>query len=193
MNKDTKELKETVKSILPPEECIKALNDCDDIRKLDSKTYFRLLMVLSPQKRTSYIEKRLRLTFGWLTVDAKKERGDYIDPENKYFELKTSCPNSNNKILMGQVRIWQPVDYYLILYIDCYDLNNSQAFILDKDEMIEEALLHGTESHKTKASSEGDRRRELTLSINANKSSSDNMEWTKKYGKLDIIEKIINS
>lgn len=191
MTKDTKELKDIVNNILPTPECIAALNNCNDIRDLRFDIYCRLLMILSPQKRTSLIEKRLRLHFGWVTVNASKELGDYIDNQNKYFELKTSCPNSSDKIMVRQVRLWQNVDYYLVLYIDCFNLLESQAFVLTKDEMIDEAFNKGSFSHKTKASSEGDKKRELSFSISVNKNNSDNKEWTEKYGRPDILKDIL--
>lgn len=191
MDKDVKELKKIINEVVPPKEYIEALNNCNSLNDLDFKTLCRLLMVLNPQKRTAIIEKKLKLKFGWITVDPKEDRGDYIDKDNKYFELKTSCPNTSNKIMVRQVRIWQPVDYYLILYVDCYNIEDSQAFILSKEDMEVEACKRGSGSHKTKSSSEGDKKRELSFTINVSKDSSDNKEWTELYGETEILKGIL--
>lgn len=191
MNKDTKDLKNIINEVVPPKEYVDLLNNCSSIDDLDFKTLSRLLMVLNPQKRTAIIEKRLKLHFGWVTVDPKADKGDYIDSDNKFFELKTSCPNSSNKIMIRQVRIWQPVNYYLILYIDCYNLENSQAFTLTKEEMEVEACKRGSGSHKTKAASAGDKKRELSFTIDVSKDSPENKEWTELYGNKEILKDIL--
>lgn len=106
--------------------------------------------IFSPQKRTGFIEDKMRSIFSWKKVKATENKGDYIDCDGKYFELKCSSTNDSNAINILQIRPWQDVDYYRIVYFDLDDSSKSKSYILTKSDMLSEIEKRGHAIHGTK-------------------------------------------
>ena len=105
----------------------------------------------TPQERTSFLEEFMCDEFGWKPVSSRLNRGDYIDANGRYFELKCSASNKNNKIHILQIRPWQKIDYYIVMYFDLDAPDKSKMYVLTHDEMLEEVSHIGKPTHGTKA------------------------------------------
>lgn len=106
--------------------------------------------IFSPQKRISFLEDKLKQMFSWTPISPAEERGDYIDNSGHNFELKCSATNDSNTINILQVRIWQDVDYYRIIYFDLDEPLKSKSYIVPKEDMINEIEKYGHATHGTK-------------------------------------------
>lgn len=131
--------------------------------------------MFSPQKRTKFLEDKMIEVFSWKPVSSSVGRGDYIDSNGKYFELKCSSSNESNKIHMLQIRPWQDIDYYLVIYFDLDDYRKSKAYILSKNDMIDEINKSSSATHGTKIANMQNKNVEYSIHL-----PIDN-EWDGKY------------
>lgn len=131
--------------------------------------------LFSPQKRTSFLEAKMKDMFSWTKVKPTEDRGDYIDCNDKYFELKCSSTNDNNTINILQIRPWQKVDYYRVVYFDLYEPKNSKAYILTKEQMFTEVKKIGSPTHGTKTANALNENIEYSIHLPLNN------EWDKLY------------
>lgn len=146
-----KDLNEAINRMKNAQELIESNID----KNLDEISIFDAITIsgggmFSPQKRTVFLEDRMKHMFSWKTVNPLDERGDYLDTNNKHFELKCSSTNDSNTINVLQLRPWQDVDYYRIIYFDLNDSKKSKSYVLSRDEMLEEIKKYGQPTHGTK-------------------------------------------
>jgi hypothetical protein len=129
----------------------------------------------SPQKRTGFIEDKMRRLFSWKKVKASEAKGDYIDKDGKYFELKCSSTNDFNLINLLQIRPWQEVDYYRVIYFDLDEPRKSKSYILSKNEMIAEIEKYGAATHGTKNTNKSNGKIEYSIHLPIEN------EWDKQF------------
>lgn len=129
----------------------------------------------TPQKRTKFLEDKMIEDFSWTPVSSSVGRGDYIDSNGKYFELKCSSSNDSNTINILQIRPWQDIDYYLVIYFDLDDYRKSKAYILSKNDMINEINKLSSSCHGTKIANMRNENVEKSIHL-----PIDN-EWDGKY------------
>ena len=121
--------------------------------------------LFSPQKRTGFLEDKMRSIFSWRKVKATENKGDYIDCDGKYFELKCSSTNDSNTINILQIRPWQDVDYYRIVYFDLDDSSKSKSYILTKSDMLSEIEKNGNAIHGTKDANKSNNKIEYAIHL----------------------------
>ena len=131
--------------------------------------------IFSPQKRTSFMEDALVDMFHWKKVKASEDKGDYIDCDGKYFELKCSSSNDADTINILQVRPWQEVDYYVVIYFDLDVPSSSKVYVLQKSEMVEEVEKLGHPSHGTSTANQENGKIEYSIHLPIEN------EWDGKY------------
>ena len=121
--------------------------------------------MFSPQKRINFLEDKMRSAFSWKKIKASEEKGDYFDNHGRNFELKCSATNDGNTINILQIRLWQPVDYYRVIYFDLDEPKNSKSYILPKDVMEAEVKKYGSPTHGTKNVNKDSKHVEYSLHI----------------------------
>jgi hypothetical protein len=131
--------------------------------------------IFSPQKRISFLEDKLKKMFSWTPINPSDERGDYIDKNCYNFELKCSATNDSNTINILQVRPWQDVDYYRIIYFDLDDPLKSKSYVIPKDDMIDEIKIYGSATHGTKNANKDNKKIEYSFHLPVSN------EWDDKY------------
>lgn len=143
--------------------------------ELELKDLIKVSALFSPQRRTSILENELRETNGWEKVKPSLNKGDYLDKDGKYFELKTSATNKNGCINFDQIRPWQQVDYYHCIYWDLENPEKSKAYDLSKQEMLNEVKRLGSASHGTKTANSVNQNIEYSIHLPIENS------WDGKY------------
>lgn len=128
----------------------------------------RLSAIYNPQQRTSMFEDYLKTKNGWQKVSASDGCGDYKDTDGKFFELKMSSTNSTGKININQIRPWQNVDYYRVVYWDIENPSGSKEYILSKTQMEREVERRGYACHGTKAANRRNENIEYSIRLGVN-------------------------
>lgn len=147
----------------------KALSYYKEIDSIEDIGIFDLISILggngrSPQKNISILEKKLSSLNSWKRVKASDNRGDYVDKDGKYFELKTSFTNDAQCINLDQIRPWQKVNYYRAIYIDFDSPDDSVSYIIPKDDIVE-LCKNASATHGTKTINESNVNIEKSLRI----------------------------
>ncbi len=166
------EIKKQLSIVIKAVEFLLSLDDEHELSFID---LIKVSALFSPQRRTSILEKHLKALNKWKVSPAKHDKGDYIDVNGKFFELKTSATNANGVINIDQVRIWQSVDYYVVVYWNLEEPEKSKKYVLTKEQMTEEVEKLGSASHGTKSANKQNQNIEYSIHL-----SIDN-EWDKKY------------
>lgn len=112
--------------------------------------FFSIVSLFNAQRKASLIEDFVIQNDGGKRISSKVDRGDYINGNGKYIEVKTSTTNKSMSLNIRQIRLWQEVDHYLCLFIHEQELELSRAYFLTKEEMSQEVLLCGSVMHGTK-------------------------------------------
>lgn len=117
--------------------------------------FFFLTSFVSAQSKAPSIDKFIARVIGGEIISPSEERGDVhiLNPsffsEGDYIELKTSTTNESNNLNARQIRLWQPVDYYILSYINELDLGNSIIYLIPHDDMIQLCTSFGSSTHGT--------------------------------------------
>lgn len=158
----------------------------------DFELFYRLISSLSAQAKAPMSEKYMIDCMGWKKVSAKDDRGDAVDSNKIYYELKNSFTNLGENLNLRQIRLWQDVDYYFCFYIDEVNLKDSLFFLLTKKEMEEEILLNGSFTHGVKEVNMGNIKNEYSLTIPIKNNNNKNTQrWKEKYLSIDIYNKVM--
>lgn len=157
----------------------------------DAEKFFDVISLTTTQSKAPAAEKFIAKKLGWTKIPAKENKGDfYNEKNNKYIELKMSFTNLQNSLNLRQVRLWQPIDYYLCIFIDEITFKN-YLFMLTHEEMSELIQKYGSATHGTKTANESNINIEYSYSLNLN--NEDLLkEWQEKYSNLDLYNKIFN-
>lgn len=164
------------------------------IKKLKNKNYgmdndleyfIKNISLLTAQSASVRIENRVSKDFELKKISPSIDLGDFIDYKGNYYEFKASILNETNDCLnIVQIRLWQEIQYYLLIAFDIRDLNNfrSYMFILTKQQMIEEMkLVKACAAHGTKKANEFNLNTELRYSLKINQNSDVYKRWLKDY------------
>ncbi|MDR0676161.1 MAG: hypothetical protein LBF97_03865 [Elusimicrobiota bacterium] len=149
------------------------IDEVKDLNKLLILTSF-----MSSQKKASLFEKFFRSKTNFIKISQKENKGDFKDNDNNFYELKVSLKNEALSINMRQIRLYQDIEYYIILYLDnCKE--NSFSFKLTKEQMTEEVKLLGGICHGCKKAVENNEVKEFSISLKLN--SKNFKRWEDNY------------
>lgn len=156
------------------------------------RDFFFLTSFMSPQQKAKEIELFLIDFLGGISVPASADRGDAIVGQNVY-ELKTSTTNQKNLLNIGQIRLWQKIDFYLCSYIYELELEKSKFYLLTKEQMRQEVRLMGSFSRGTRKVNQDNKNREFSLSISVyNYGKSENTRrWEDNYFNMEIFRRFV--
>lgn len=150
----------------------------DDLYEKNEKEFMTLVNFLPSQSYGNKIEKYLKKKLNLYDV-RNMDKGDAVDDNNNYHEIKCSLLDKTNKINIVQIRLWQDVDYYLIgVFIPSEE--NYYILKLTKDEMEKECdKLNANIAHGNTISTKDNKNVELRLTIQYN--SDTFKRWLEQY------------
>lgn len=146
---------------------------------------------LTTQMKAPLGEKFLCHMLNLKAVSSKENRGDAVDNNNVYYEIKCSFTNKEENLNIRQIRLWQDIDYYYCFYINEEELEKSLFFILSKKQMEEEVRLCGSCSHGTIEVNKNNFNKEYSITIPAYKNTEKAKRWKEKYLSIDLKKKIL--
>lgn len=152
----------------------------EDINSLED--FLQIISSLSTQAKAPLVEKFLAKRNSWKKLSPSQEKGDFIDKDGNYIELKVSFHNKEEKLNLRQVRLYQNIDKYICYYFDDMEKlqDNSKCFILSKEEMEQEVKSAGSFTHGTKRANQENKNVEYSITI----PMKDNTHpWLTKYQK----------
>lgn len=154
------------------------------------KVFFDVISLETVQGKAPQVEKFLSKRLSWKKLSASENKGDFYDEESdKYIELKVSFPNKANTLNFRQIRLWQPVDFYVGIYVDEDILENSLVFKISHEEMEKLILEHGCATHGTKQANENNNNIEYSYTLNLKNQALVN-EWKEKYFDIQLYNQI---
>lgn len=152
--------------------------------------FFLLTYFMNAQRKAKEIELKFLDLLGGVAVPASKGRGDGL-VSGKYYELKTSTTNKDNKLNIRQIRPWQNVDYYLCSYIDELCVSKSKIYRLTKDEMHYEIDKIGGFTHGTNQANKNNKNIEYSITLPVYKDDhTDVSRWNERYWYNDLYESL---
>lgn len=164
------------------------------------KEFIKGMWFLNPQSYGARIEKWQLFKLGerFSKVPATEGRGDTLHRKGNtrtYIEKKNSILDSTNSILnMIQIRLFQPVNYYLLTAYDLRDIDNyrSYTFWLTHDQMNDEVhnKMSASAAHGTKDLNKVNENIEYRLSLNLEKENEHLTRWKDNYLVKDLNEVI---
>lgn len=153
--------------------------------------FYTLISSKNAQSKAPLSEKFIARKLGFSTISASLNSGDFTDGE-KYYELKNSFTNKGNNLNLRQIRLWQPVDYYICVFIDEYDVKNSKFFKLTKEQMANEVDLCGSATHGTSTANIENANVEYSITIPIfNLKNEKTKRWNENYISLELKETIL--
>lgn len=149
----------------------------------DAYFFYNAISSQTAQSKAPLSEKFIANKMNWTIISPSQDRGDfYSEKEFGYIELKNSFTNKEEKLNIRQIRLWQEVDYYLCIYIDENNLNDSLFYFLTKKEMTEEVELIGGFTHGTVKANEKNENKEYSITISVkNLKNKNTQRWNEKY------------
>lgn len=160
---------------------VEFLRNLDNDKELSFTDLIKVSALYNPQQRSSLLENELKNKNNWERISPSENLGDYYDKNKKSFELKTSATNKKNLINIDQIRPWQNVDYYKVIYYDLENPKKSKEYNLTKNQMLEEVKKRGSVSHGTKTANKNNEKIEYSIKLPINN------EWDYKYRNLDLV------
>jgi hypothetical protein len=160
---------------------------------LSDKEFIKSMTLLTPQSYGPRIQKRIAEKLGFSTIRSKDDCGDLCDNSTgKKYEVKCSILTPTNSCVnLVQLRLWQPVDYYLCIAYDIRDIRNfkTYVFVLTHDEMKAECKqCRASSAHGTATANVNNKNIELRMSFLVDSSNSIFARWLEKYHKPDFIK-----
>lgn len=170
--------------------------DLDGINILDmvdGSLFFQLISLYSAQSKAPLVEKFIASKFGYKLVSSSKGRGDFYDPvTDEYIELKASFTNKGKNLNIRQIRPWQDIHKYLLMYIDEDNPKDSVLFILNKQQMNEEIQLLGSHTHGTKEANKSNLNHEFSITIPVNADNLLYQRWYNNYSDVKALGTILS-
>jgi len=116
----------------------------------DWRTFMSKIMLLTTQSQGARIQNYIIKEKGWKKIPSSLDRGDIINENGEYFEIKTSIITSSNPYVnIVQIRLWQKINGYYVFVIDATNNYETTQFTLSKSDMINEVKQIGSLSHGT--------------------------------------------
>lgn len=134
----------------------------------------------SDQTRGATMEKIFANILGGKQISSTLGCGDIKDKDGKTYELKASFENKADTVNMRQIRLWQPIDHYIIVSIDT-DNDNSHVFTLSHEEMVNEVSLLGTATHGTKEANKSNVNIEYSITLRKKDSHKSFSRWSQDF------------
>lgn len=159
--------------------------------------FFFLTSFVSAQSKAPSVDNFIARRIGGKIIPASDARGDVhiVDdtffPIDSYIELKTSTTNVANNLNARQIRPWQPVDYYILSYINEYDLPSSVLYLLTHDEMLGMCSQFGGASHGTHDVASINEYTEISITIPVYNPSSAITQAFAPYRNEALLDRII--
>lgn len=157
----------------------------EELLSEDWSNLVSLLMSVSPQKSSPFVEKKIILE-NELERQGNLNKGDacLTNNQKEFYEIKHSFVKRGESLNLVQIRPWQNVNY--ILYI--FDLDDSKLykFHLTNKQIKDELRLLGTSAHGTQKSN--DKNKNVEKAIRIKLYSDDFSRWVNTY--KPIIEDI---
>lgn len=140
--------------------------------------FIRQMRLLSAQAYGTRVQKWLTEFYGWATVPAGADRGDVLDGDGLYQEVKvTFLTASNPGANFVQIRPHQNLDGYE-LFVVLHDFNVVR-FRLTKKQMAAELALFGQTAHGTTKAVAGNATREYAIRFTLD--SEHGQRWLTRY------------
>ena len=146
-----KDIKKSQKVLNKIKSYLEENNDVEDITDIsDGELFYFLISKYSTQKKAVLAQTFIANKLGAKEIAASENQGDFVFENTKtYVELKHSFKNQAQNLNIRQIRLWQNVDYYYCFYVDEDNFDNSNFYILTKEQMKQEVELCGGATHGT--------------------------------------------
>ncbi|MGY5139590.1 hypothetical protein ACUZ9N_02535 [Mycoplasmopsis gallinarum] len=157
----------------------------------NAEEFFKIISFLTPQSKSIWIETKIIEKLELKKIKANLNRGDAINKNNEYIEIKISTPSKFGNILnLVQIRPFQNLDYYFCVFVDDINFQNNFFFVLNKKEMDTEIKLIGTNAH---ISGNKNQHKEFRISIKIDLKDVNFQRWLKHYRNSEIERKIFGN
>jgi hypothetical protein len=116
-----------------------------------------------------HLQNEMMNLFELKKIKNEDDKGDAQDKNGKIVELKVSMKVRKDKYCCVQIRGWQEIDYYLILFINAKNINNIsyEFFKITKEQMKDELIEFKAEAaHLTKKARENNKNIEMRFDLN---------------------------
>lgn len=112
--------------------------------------FLRCMRLVSAQSAGPRMQNRLARDHGWTLVPASMDRGDVVDADGQYHEVKvTFVTGSNRRANFVQLRPHQDISGYHLFVVD-EDMSVCHLYV-PKDAMARELATIGSVAHGTAA------------------------------------------
>lgn len=116
----------------------------------NNKDFYLIISPLTAQSKSTKQENRICQILDGKKIKAEADKGDFVDKNGDFFEIKCSTPSKDGNILnVVQIRLHQQIEYYICVFIDDIYYKNNLAFKLTKQQMKDECNLIGSLAHGT--------------------------------------------
>jgi hypothetical protein len=132
-----------------------------------NKFLMYMKLYFTPQSYGIRIQNRIIKENGWNSIPSTLNRGDSIDKDGKYNEIKISYLTPNDFYNLIQIRLYQNIDYYYLMFVDSE--YNPIYVTLTESQMKELVNKYGTAAHGTKNSILENKNIEYRITIPYNK------------------------
>lgn len=166
---------------------------CSSLEEVDNAIlFYSLITSLSAQAKAPASETFVCKKLALIKIPAKENRGDAKDKNGLYYELKNSFTNVGQNLNLRQIRLWQPVDYYIVFYIDEEEITNSIFFKLTKEEMTREVELMGGYTHGTISANQDNKNIEYSITLDLKTNNNNLNRWKAQYLSVETYDKVMN-
>lgn len=145
------------------------------------EVFARHMRLLTPQSYGLRVEAWLTEKFGWTSVPSSEGRGDIVDKQGNYWEMKvTFITGTNERANFVQLRPHQDIAGYHLFVIQP---NYTRVhLVLTAEEMAHEIQRLGSSAHGTKGAVAANSTREWAIRFPWTPESGIAREWIEKYG-----------
>lgn len=152
----------------------------DTFYDLDDPEFINYVCFLNPQSYGDKMQKYLFKKYNLKPINAHQDKGDAVDNNGIYYEIKGSLiSESNKKVDIVQIRPWQKIDYYLI-GIFVTNIEKIHILKLTKEEMLYECdILKASFAHGTQENLKNNENVEFRLSFGYESDVFD--RWIQSY------------
>jgi hypothetical protein len=161
---------------------------------LDEKDFVYGMSILSSQSYGPRLEKYVKEKLLAEKIKASEDLGDF-----RVFDKSLECKCSiitptNNKLNFAQVRLWQPIDFYIGVAYDLRDDGYERIiYLLTHDEMNEQVKKYGGVAHGTKKANKNNDNIEMAIRPVISKTNEVFQEWEKyrKYSYDEVFDSVL--
>lgn len=156
----------------------------------NNKDFYSIISPLTAQSKSTKQENRICTILDGKKIKAEADKGDFVDKNGDFFEIKCSTPSKDGNILnVVQIRLHQPIEYYICVFIDDINYKNNFVFKLTKEQMKQECELIGNSAHG--AAKKQQINKEMRFSIKIDDINSETTKrWLDKYRDYNLERKL---